>query len=1489
MNRFRTKRRAKDDSATGRSSEDSEHTSSKPSFKSFRRGKKAQNEEPKVEFNLSTALPSNDDFRTSLLMTNLSARFSMLREQDDPNTKIGKASDDSVLYPKRQSRMADFGFGVGGGLSDIAEVESIRAPFMRTGIDSYASDDADSTKIGSVMNRSKPTEGNNLFGGRQKIYKIPAGSSSKPSGGLPGRALYDDDVALSAFQRWRQAEKDRTFGEEDRDDSAAEGDTEQEQTRTESPPPVGYNRKRETSSTTSSASLRARNSTAATSITSQPTPSVKDWQSVSSVSAASTPALERNVTRTRRLYEQVSTQDTHDQPALLSRTDTFARQRPFGNRTPDLGGNSPSPTSNVFTDRLTTDKRSILTKVSAPNLRSMSPPVSGSSMGAMDLGISVPSQADPKINFGGSPPLSPPISETGENPLLPIQPSDVGKATALGVFHKPSQPYDESIYAQRQIQLQQGRDTPNGRVRTESNASLATGRSRSSSSANRQPFESKLEPIKTQPPVQEEGHPRTFLDMDSPEPDMDKTVPSAVLHVRVQRPADNDHPALRQSALPTPLSLGVGPSSEPSPISATPSILVDKSEQATPEHSPTLGSTTGLSGMVRQHLRSESNSSSVYGVAPPTTSLDPRFPVDPFEPPQIPEGLGAKSNPWITPEQEWTLSYYSDKGEPSSEKRDGVAKSRRDSASDSKPSDRSSNDMESETDEFASQLADARRRVRERLTSYVESDSSRAASPSPRLEPTKDVLPPIPSNPLNILKPKSSRGSLIDRSRGIVGGQSKAMKMLGLSASTMSSSQSPNKPLSDEKDGTHLETMEEVPKEEELPERPTSGNVEKESEPAPVSDKEDDGNTHPGLKAFRQARRELQRRKELELLARHQLTQTTQPQDQPVDQAPGFQSPPRAERGQGLRQRTPSKERKPPPILYRQRAPSDERSYGMNNSPSAQMSSAERERSGSESNGGRSASNSRPPPRPRNNMGPHEPQLAPVNTSRPPMLRSPGLPGTDIRRSPIMPPQGYPSRSVPSPMPSSHTLDKSRSTGHLAIQPGRPGCESNSGQPSPISPLGGIGGLPPSPFAGSPATTPTTTGPRPRNPSAAQSPGFSTTTSTLNESMKRVIDKRDISEPTFVMSTSRVPTVNLPHPHTAPDVGSGSQSRSGSRSRSSSRGGTGPPPPVPPINPRRRRDNSARRGYEDSELGAPNLPFANQTNSMASDYSDDNRSAFSVSDDEESKGGHRQRLRKTNMEGFGGRVLGKMRDNSPPFMAKGPPASRTVATTGPKCRATLPPTLSSSAAGYRMAPYLWTLQFTHLFPSNCFVLDDGSGKAVGYVIGVPDVFAFARLYPRYISEVLQSPQGLADVPPPKQLDKLESFLTADPEGKQIVNTECMAQNAYSIDWLVLDGVEGKRQLVETYRAMLHIDLIEGYQGQGWGRHMIERFVESIKAMRGTAVTGIDGEEMKIDYGKGIQLGVSGENTKVVKFYEKLGFRVYPGGEKEGNVWMVRDL
>jgi len=75
---------------------------------------------------------------------------------------------------------------------------------------------------------------------------------------------------------------------------------------------------------------------------------------------------------------------------------------------------------------------------------------------------------------------------------------------------------------------------------------------------------------------------------------------------------------------------------------------------------------------------------------------------------------------------------------------------------------------------------------------------------------------------------------------------------------------------------------------------------------------------------------------------------------------------------------------------------------------------------------------------------------------------------------------------------------------------------------------------------------------------------------------------------------------------------------------------------------------------------------------------------------------------------------------------------------------------------------------------------------------------------------------------------------------------------------------------------MHIDLLPEWQRGGWGRRLIEKFVASVQA---------SGQ----DYGEGEHIGVAGENSKVVPFYEKVGFRVVEGGENEGNIWMVRDI
>ncbi|KAJ0109810.1 hypothetical protein J7T55_004360 [Diaporthe amygdali] len=188
-----------------------------------------------------------------------------------------------------------------------------------------------------------------------------------------------------------------------------------------------------------------------------------------------------------------------------------------------------------------------------------------------------------------------------------------------------------------------------------------------------------------------------------------------------------------------------------------------------------------------------------------------------------------------------------------------------------------------------------------------------------------------------------------------------------------------------------------------------------------------------------------------------------------------------------------------------------------------------------------------------------------------------------------------------------------------------------------------------------------------------------------------------------------------------------------------------------------------------------------------------------------------------------------------------PYKSSDFAATAHICRATLPPTLAASEPATRLAPYIWTHQYTLLSPATCFVLDDGSGAAVGYVIGCADVFALADAYPRYISEIL-APAETSGVPVPKQLARLEPWLVPGDGGKGGINEECLAQMAHSPRWLLLEGVQGKAELVRDFRATMHIDLLEGWQGKGWGRKMIERFMASVK-------DGVEGVTMFLTYRK----------------------------------------
>ncbi|KAH7311635.1 acetyltransferase [Stachybotrys elegans] len=198
------------------------------------------------------------------------------------------------------------------------------------------------------------------------------------------------------------------------------------------------------------------------------------------------------------------------------------------------------------------------------------------------------------------------------------------------------------------------------------------------------------------------------------------------------------------------------------------------------------------------------------------------------------------------------------------------------------------------------------------------------------------------------------------------------------------------------------------------------------------------------------------------------------------------------------------------------------------------------------------------------------------------------------------------------------------------------------------------------------------------------------------------------------------------------------------------------------------------------------------------------------------------------------------------------------------CRETLPPSLQASEAAWRLAPYIWTHQYTYLSPETCFVVDDGNGKVVGYCIGCPDVKAFCEAYDGYVRNVLE---GSKEVQRPADMTTKQPW-TVD----GVINETCLSQTAHSAQWLLVEGNE--EVLREGYGATMHIDLLAEWQGQGWGRRLIERFVEEAGGRRGSG-------------GKGIWIGVAGDNAKVVPFYEKMGFRVWRW-EAGNGICMVKD-
>ncbi|QVM09082.1 hypothetical protein D8B26_003748 [Coccidioides posadasii str. Silveira] len=1219
MNRFRTKKKHREDG-------DSEALTL-PSFtgKPFR--KKKNQIESKSEIDLSTALPSADDFRTSLLMPNLSARFSMLREQDDPTTKIGKANDDSVLFPRRVSRLNLFQHNP---LTDIAEVSSLSGsarPSLNLARTSYTSGEAtpsEEDNPNSVLSRPRPVEGNNLFGGRQKVYKIPVKNSSTgdsdsmergSSGSMGGKAIYENDMPMSTFQKIKEKER---------------------MEREESPDLHGVAKQLEDEILSQ---LPGEHGT--------PPPNANDSQPVipEHGSASSTPikhnfpGLDRSGTKTRRLYGQ-GLELQNQQSSALDRIESLSRRPKVPDPTQITRSLSKSAAN------LNEKYQKLSPVYASSNFRPNSPPLSASSISGNELSRKAgpASGAGSGQGYPGVAPLSPPLSESGEvSPLAAaLQPEDRGKATAAGLFNKPSHKYDESQFQQRQVQMFEGRNTSpfrrpspscggseverGGRSRGLSTTSY---RSRAESAASAYGDSQDGRPPRSTPSLRRASPPRmgngTFLaNFSESEAGSDaeaEVCPKSNVVASAPK-LDGTHASLRSSTASSDSAMYSQPSRSYSTQSelkhsesrdlktineietADPSLSLGGGEEVKKSRdSPTLGpsETGGLSGLIRMHLRHDSDKSSIF--PPPSPGLPPSsFDNHRAHNPSLQaaressHSASIHSNPWElddwgkpsqTPERSNhsppRLSQHPDQ-QPSQQQGgfsmmslrakqmldqanalsnqghspDPVIKGTDHRSSGPQASWQEelhqghrrggSSETQMEREELAHELAERRRRVQEKLKSFVETEGSRSTSPTSG--GFRDIGPAKPGNAFAMMKNKSSRTNGMHDVP-----HPKPLKVLGME-STAHSASAPNlvskgEPWPDEEERM-LRDYGRQPRNSSPHIGARHGRPRQPQAPPPLRESQDESrNTfRDGPSAPWRHPRDVRDRSTSDASGRSKSRPRYR---EDLDNfGRGVDSP---------QHRSAGEENKP----YR----------GPPSGPSSTRPSAENERlpsdrSGS-SMGGRLRSNSRPVP------------------------------------------PSFPDARIPHP-----------------VQTGQALGIGSSPRPSPVTPY-------------SANATPPLYETSPPNISMAASNAYGggsapNQNAQWNQSLgahKRVIDKSQISEPKFVSSTSNVPTVGLPP---------GASLSNGSST-----------PPVPPMNPRRRRPTATQtilgafKGSSD-RLDASTMPGS-------SSKFPEEQSTFS---DEDKRSRPRQRLRKISSEG--GNLNAKARQQA--MMAKSPAMPQVPAQVG---------------------------------------------------------------------------------------------------------------------------------------------------------------------------------------------------------------------------------
>ncbi|KAL5113154.1 hypothetical protein ACEQ8H_008980 [Pleosporales sp. CAS-2024a] len=198
---------------------------------------------------------------------------------------------------------------------------------------------------------------------------------------------------------------------------------------------------------------------------------------------------------------------------------------------------------------------------------------------------------------------------------------------------------------------------------------------------------------------------------------------------------------------------------------------------------------------------------------------------------------------------------------------------------------------------------------------------------------------------------------------------------------------------------------------------------------------------------------------------------------------------------------------------------------------------------------------------------------------------------------------------------------------------------------------------------------------------------------------------------------------------------------------------------------------------------------------------------------------------------------------------------------------TIDPTLDSEPSR-TIGSHLWYKVYTDLSPSTCFVLDNGTGRAVGYCIGAANTTAFAQQWRTVFMPAIDP----ALIPPP-------DVQTLDPR----METDAVRGLRKAAYFAECSSLQSFPATVDKFPAHLHVNILPEWQGKGWGRVLIERLFEELKGMGA----------------QGVHLGMVRWNTGARRFYEKIGFgaceEVLDGGKSGeagvsgGTVTLVKRL